>query len=106
MKRLPLSVTLAITLPPVSVQRPFASSVSVWKLLNALEPISPIEPVPAVSSSRPPLPLTLPLNTAPGSTISRLAALLTAKVTAELEPEIVRHCRPCRRRQDKRRIVQ
>ena len=82
-------MTLAIELEPVSVQSPPASSISVWKLLNELEPISPMEPVPAVSSSTPPLPLTEPLKTAPASTISRLALLLTAKFTAELVPEIV-----------------
>ena len=52
-------------------------------------PIRPIDPVPAVSSIVPPPPLTLPLNTAPGSTISLLALLLAVKSTAKLVPEIV-----------------
>ena len=64
----------------MSVQVAPASTASVWKLLNEPVPTPLIEPVPlppASSSVFVPLlaALTLPTNTAPGSTTSRLVAL-------------------------------
>ena len=78
MSSAPASSTEVVVLAPFSVQLPPASTASVWKLLNAVPTPTPIEPVPLASSSvfaAVLLAATLPMNTAAGSTISRLVPL-------------------------------